>query len=54
MIAVPGEGIVRAIAQTTKIRFGTVKMWFDISLMATSAVLSLVFFAASMASAPVR
>lgn len=44
VIAVPGEGIVRAIAQTTKIRFGTVKMWFDISLMATSAVLSLVFF----------
>ncbi len=44
VIVVPGEGIVRAIAQTTKIRFGTVKICFDVSLMVLATVLSFVFF----------
>lgn len=44
VIVVPGEGIVRAIAQTTKVKFGTVKICFDVALMVTAAVLSLLFF----------
>lgn len=44
VIVVPGEGLVRAISQTTKIRFGTVKICFDVSLMVISTVLSFVFF----------
>lgn len=44
VIVVPGEGIVRAIAQRTKIRFGTVKICFDVTLMAAAAILSFLFF----------
>ncbi|WP_236024531.1 YczE/YyaS/YitT family protein [Bifidobacterium pluvialisilvae] len=44
LITVPGEGIVRAIAIVTKIRFGTVKVCFDVSLIVLSSVMSFVFF----------
>lgn len=43
-VVVPGEGIVRAITRVTKIRFGTVKICFDVSLVVIALVLSLVFF----------
>lgn len=41
---VPGEGIVRALAQTTKIKFGTVKVYFDVTLIVIAGILSLLFF----------
>ena len=44
VIVVPGEGAVRAIAQVTQKRFGTVKVIFDATLVATALVLSLLFF----------
>lgn len=44
VILVPGEGAVRAIAATCRTRFGTVKICFDLSLVAIALVLSLVFF----------
>lgn len=44
VIVVPGEGIVRAIAQTAKLRFGSVKVGFDVSLMVISTGMSLLFF----------
>ena len=44
VIVVPGEGAVRAIAQVTQKRFGTVKVMFDATLVATALVLSLLFF----------
>ena len=44
VLLVPGEGAVKAIAQVSKIRFGTVKVAFDLSLMAIAAVLSFLFF----------
>lgn len=44
VITVPGEGIVRAISSFTKKRFGTVKVYFDVSLMITAAILSFLFF----------
>lgn len=44
VIVVPGEGIVRAIARTAGIRFGTVKICFDVSLMVLSTALSFLFF----------
>ena len=43
-VVVPGEGIVRAITRVTKIRFGTVKICFDVSLAAIALVMSFVFF----------
>lgn len=43
-VVVPGEGIVRAITRVTKIRFGTVKICFDVSLVVIALVLSIVFF----------
>ncbi len=39
----PGEGIVKAIAYKTKIRFGNVKIMFDTSVMLIGIVLSLIF-----------
>ena len=44
VLLVPGEGVVKAIAQVTRFRFGSVKVVFDVSLMATAAVLSFLFF----------
>lgn len=44
VILVPGEGIVRAIAHASGKPFGTCKLCFDISLMTTSCVMSLLFF----------
>lgn len=44
VLTVPGEGIVKAIAQTTHHKFGSTKMVFDVTLVATAAVLSLLFF----------
>ena len=43
-IVVPGEGMVRVIARVSGIRFGTVKVLFDCTLMATAGVLSFLFF----------
>lgn len=44
VIVVPGEGMVRTIAQVTGKRFGTVKVLFDVSLVVIALVLSLLFF----------
>lgn len=44
LIMVPGEGIVHAIATVTKVRFGTVKVCFDVTLSVIAAVMSFVFF----------
>ena len=44
LIMVPGEGIVYAIAHVTKIRFGTVKVCFDVTLVVIATVMSFVFF----------
>ena len=43
-LVVPGEGIVRAISQVSGKRFGTVKVYFDVSLIVIAVVLSLLFF----------
>ena len=44
VLLVPGEGVVKAIAQVTRFRFGSVKVVFDVSLMAMAAMLSFFFF----------
>lgn len=44
VIVVPGEGVVRAIAQVTQQKFGTVKNCFDLSLAGTALLLSFLFF----------
>ena len=44
VIVVPGEGAVRAIAQVTQKRFGTVKVVFDATLVTAALVLSFIFF----------
>lgn len=44
VLRVPGEGLVGALAQVTKIRFGTVKVGFDVTLVAIAVVLSFLFF----------
>lgn len=44
VVVVPGEGVVRAIAQVTKIRVGTVKAAFDITLIVIAGVMSLICF----------
>lgn len=44
VIVVPGEGVVRALSIVTRIRYGTVKVAFDISLIVISAVFSFIFF----------
>lgn len=43
-VVVPGEGVVRAIAQVTNIRVGTVKAAFDITLIVIAGVMSLICF----------
>lgn len=44
VIVVPGEGVVRALAIVTGVRYGTVKAVFDVSLIVIAVVLSLVCF----------
>lgn len=44
VITVPGEGIVKALSIKTKIKFGTVKVYFDITLIIIAAILSFIFF----------
>ncbi|WP_270975323.1 DUF6198 family protein [Trueperella sp.] len=44
ILTVPGEGIVKAVGWRTKIRFGTVKIVFDTTLVVLAGISSLVFF----------
>ena len=44
VLMVPGEGIVKAISTAFGWKFGTVKVAFDTTLMATALALSLFFF----------
>lgn len=44
VLMVPGEGIVKALSQVTHHKFGSTKMAFDVTLVATAALLSLLFF----------
>lgn len=44
VLRVPGEGLVGAIAAVTRVRFGTVKVGFDVALVLLSLTMSLVFF----------
>lgn len=44
LIMVPGEGIMRAFSMVTKVKFGTVKACFDVSLIIIAGALSLIFF----------
>ena len=44
VLVVPGEGIVRALARRTGLRFGSVKVAFDVTLMLVAAALSFLFF----------
>lgn len=44
VIVVPGEGVVRALSIVTRIRYGTVKVAFDVSLIVIASVLSFIFF----------
>lgn len=43
-LLVPGEGVVGALSTVTRVRFGTVKVAFDVTLVAISLTMSLVFF----------
>lgn len=43
-LMVPGEGIVRAISQVSGRRFGTVKVYFDVTLIVIAVALSFLFF----------
>lgn len=38
------KGVVNAVAVVTKVRFGTVKVGFDISLIVIAGILSFMFF----------
>lgn len=44
VLVVPGEGAVRAISQTTGLKFGSVKVYFDVSLIVIASALSFLFF----------
>ncbi|ETY71527.1 YczE/YyaS/YitT family protein [Bifidobacterium moukalabense] len=44
VLMVPGEGIVHALSTVTKVRLGTTKIIFDVTLIAIAVVLSFVFF----------
>lgn len=44
VITVPGEGIVRVLAQATGKDFGRVKLAFDVTLIVIASALSLLFF----------
>ncbi|CEM62927.1 YitT family protein [Treponema phagedenis] len=43
-VLIPGEGIVKAIFTVLKAKFGTIKIFFDVSLIVISVILSFVFF----------
>lgn len=44
VLVVPGEGLTRALSIVTKIRFGTMKIIFDSTLVVIAIVLSFIFF----------
>lgn len=44
VLMVPGEGLVSAISTASGWKFGTVKVLFDVSLMASAAAFSFLFF----------
>lgn len=44
VLMVPGEGLVSAITKVSGKRFGSVKVFFDCTLMLCAVVLSLIFF----------
>ena len=44
VITVPGEGLVRVLAQATGKDFGRVKLVFDVTLIVIASALSLLFF----------
>lgn len=49
VIVVPGEGVVRALAlaiaiKKPKIKFGTIKIYFDVTLIIIACILSFIFF----------
>lgn len=44
VLVVPGEGAVRAISKTTGLKFGSVKVYFDVSLIVIASALSFLFF----------
>lgn len=44
VLMVPGEGIVNAMSIAFKRKFGSIKVIFDVTLMATACALSLLFF----------
>lgn len=49
VIVVPGEGVVRALAlaiaiKKPKVKFGTIKIYFDITLIILACILSFIFF----------
>ena len=43
-LVVPGEGIVKALATVSRKPFGTVKIYFDVTLIIIASILSFVFF----------
>lgn len=43
-LVVPGEGIVRALSRVTGKPFGTMKVYFDVTLIVIAVVLSFLFF----------
>ena len=44
VLRVPGEGLVGALSTVTGVRFGSVKVAFDVTLVAIALALSFVFF----------
>lgn len=49
VIVVPGEGVVRALAlaiaiKNPKVKFGTIKIYFDVTLIIIACILSFIFF----------
>lgn len=44
VLVVPGEGMVNAISRRTGVRFGTIKVCFDVSLIIISGILCFILF----------
>lgn len=44
VLMVPGEGVVHALSTVIKMKLGTTKIIFDVTLIAIATVLSFVFF----------
>lgn len=44
VLMVPGEGMVNALSRRTGVRFGTMKVIFDVSLIVMSGILSFILF----------